>query len=275
MCSSDLTGRLLSGANGMATWADVKANAALIGITLHDKDVLDIPQVRLNADGSTFIDGTGQAFLVARNVVSGAIVYVHDSMDLAIRNGTLELQTVGHAFLDDIAHGVDFQTLNATGDLPDPALLNAHYVAGDGRANENLGLTAIHDVLHAEHNRVLAEIESFMTPLSNGTGSFSDVNGTIWTGDMLFNAAKMVTEMEYQHLVFGEFARKLSPHVNAFAGYNVTINPAITAEFAHAVYRLGHSMLTDTVDQLGFDPLTGLANGDTTDTMGQIGRAHV
>ena len=51
---------------------------------------------------------------------------------------------------------------------------------------------------------------------------------------------------------FGEFARKLSPNVNAFAGYDVTIDPAITAEFAHAVYRFGHSMLTETVDR--FDP---------------------
>ena len=31
-----------------------------------------------------------------------------------------------------------------------------------------------------------------------------------------------------------------------------TINPAIVAEFAHTVYRFGHSMLTETVDR--FDP---------------------
>src|SRR4029450_12273265 len=31
-----------------------------------------------------------------------------------------------------------------------------------------------------------------------------------------------------------------------------TINPAIVAEFAHVVYRFGHSMLTETVDR--FDP---------------------
>ena len=31
------------------------------------------------------------------------------------------------------------------------------------------------------------------------------------------------------------------------SGYNTAINPAIRAEFAHAVYRFGHSMLTETV----------------------------
>ena len=255
------TGRLLSGPNGMATWADLKANAAIIGITLHDKDVTDIPQVRLNADGSTFFDGNG-AYLVARDIVTGAIVYVQNSNVGA----GLELQTVGHAFLDDIAHNAFDSGLNANGDLVDPSVLNAHFVAGDGRTNENIGLTAIHDVLHSEHNRVLAEIESFMTPSGAADGSYLDTHGTTWTGDMLFNAAKMVTEMEYQHLVFGEFARKLSPNIGAFAGYNITIDPAITAEFAHAVYRLGHSMLTQTVDQMGFT--NGIANGDTSDTMG-------
>ena len=33
-------------------------------------------------------------------------------------------------------------------------------------------------------------------------------------------------------------------------GYDTTIDPAIFAEFAHAVYRFGHSMLTETVDRL-------------------------
>ena len=53
--------------------------------------------------------------------------------------------------------------------------------------------------------------------------------------------------MEYQHLVFEEFARKVQPAVRPFHVYSPDINPAIEAEFAHAVYRFGHSMLDDTV----------------------------
>ena len=66
-------------------------------------------------------------------------------------------------------------------------------------------------------------------------------------GERLFQAARFVTEMQYQHLVFEEFARKVQPQVNLFAGYHTEINPAISAEFAHTVYRFGHSMLTETV----------------------------
>ena len=59
--------------------------------------------------------------------------------------------------------------------------------------------------------------------------------------------------MQYQHLVFEEFARTVQPQVDAFLapnGYDTTIDPSIVAEFAHTVYRFGHSMLTETVDRL-------------------------
>ncbi|MGV1046086.1 peroxidase family protein [Limnohabitans sp.] len=294
------TGRLVSGngdvgADGMSTWKAIKVNAARLGIILHDVNVTDTPMVRLNADGSTY-EGTGVqngGWLVARHVVTGAIYYIKDSYmadngqgEILNANGTvatandalrndLRLQTVGHAFLDDMAHGVlDATLLNAKGDLTDPTLLNAHFVAGDGRANENVGLTAIHDIFHSEHNRVLKDIQALVLGGidSAGVTHTARADAGSWTGEMFFQAAKLVTEMEYQHLVFGEFARKLSPNVNAFAGYDVTIDPAVMAEFAHAVYRFGHSMLTETVDMRAFNAVTGLAiAGDAGDkSMGLI-----
>jgi Ca2+-binding RTX toxin-like protein len=285
-----ITGRLVSGTqdkdqdgrmDGMATWADVKANAALVGVILHDKDVLGIPEVRLTAEGVPFLDASGM-WLVTRHPVTGQVYYVQDSFvsanSVALRlnaDGTtsevtdssviskLILQTVGHAFLDDMAHGI-LRTLNsATGDLADPdaqLLLGKHFIGGDGRANENIGLTAIHDIFHSEHNTVLEQLTSRMTFNVDGTWT-ETATGRIWTGEDLFQAAKLVTEMEYQHLVFGEFTRKLSPNINVFAGYDITIDPAVSAEFAHAVYRFGHSMLTETVGLTAFDPVTGLSTG--------------
>ena len=79
-----------------------------------------------------------------------------------------------------------------------------------------------------------------------------DANG--WAGDRLFQAARFVTEMEYQHIVFEEFARKVQPAVRPFHVYNPDQNPAIPAEFAHAVYRFGHSMLDDDVARKTVDP---------------------
>ena len=57
--------------------------------------------------------------------------------------------------------------------------------------------------------------------------------------------------MQYQHLVFEEFARKIQPTIDPFVFNSVTdINPAIFAEFANTVYRFGHSMLTDSMPRL-------------------------
>ena len=66
--------------------------------------------------------------------------------------------------------------------------------------------------------------------------------------------------MQYQHLVFEEFARRIQPNVDPFVFTNsADLDPAIVAEFAHTVYRFGHSMLTDTVDRLDNDlnPVNG------------------
>ena len=70
--------------------------------------------------------------------------------------------------------------------------------------------------------------------------------------------------MQYQHLVFEEFARKIQPQVDLFFAptqvYDTNLNPAIVAEFAHVVYRFGHSMLTETVDR--YDPNFNVIDAD-------------
>jgi len=283
--NGEITGRLVSGGDntlnpdGMASWKDIKANAARIGITLNDMDVHDIPEVLLNADGTPEIINNS-AWLVARDVVTGNVFYVQNSqvqgpgdvLDAqkqlvnSPNKANLHVMTIGAGFLDDIAHGAapgagltaDADTVAggrvATG-FYDNELLDAHLVAGDGRTNENIGLTAIHDVFHAEHNRVLIDIKAMIEGGVDSHGvthlARADMAGQ-WTGEMYFQAAKLVTEMQYQHIVFGEFVRKFSPNITAFGAYDATIDPAVTAEFAHAVYRFGHSMLTDQVDLTAF-----------------------
>ena len=49
-------------------------------------------------------------------------------------------------------------------------------------------------------------------------------------------------------------------------GFHPEVDPQITAEFANAVYRFGHSMLTRTVDRYDedFNPITDTHTGDNT-----------
>ena len=66
----------------------------------------------------------------------------------------------------------------------------------------------------------------------------------VWDGERLFQAGRFTNEMEYQHLVFEEFGRMMQPDIDAFVFEpSADINPSIAAEFAHVVYRFGHSML--------------------------------
>jgi Ca2+-binding RTX toxin-like protein len=258
------TGRLLDGADGegLANWDDVKRQAReVLGIELDDFDVLDLPLVLTDPYGRFSPAGNGMPQLVTSAgtppaTTPGSISDPVDASD-AVRTG--------HAFLDDIAHHANplnpstGARLTADDDDPgttdddhnaatyDDEMLGKHFVTGDGRGNENIGLTAVHHVFHAEHNLRVEEIKALI--LQPGAPEPADwqVSPGVWSGERLFQAARFVTEMEYQHLVFEEFARKVQPQVNLFAGYHSEIDPAIVAEFAHTVYRFGHSMLRETV----------------------------
>jgi hypothetical protein len=76
----------------------------------------------------------------------------------------------------------------------------------------------------------------------------------VWDGERLFQAGRFVTEMQYQHLVFEEFARAVQPSVEPFVfSASPDLDPAIMEEFANVVYRFGHSMLTETVARTNAD----------------------
>ncbi|HEX7891068.1 MAG TPA: peroxidase family protein, partial [Ramlibacter sp.] len=274
------TGRLLDGAEGgIGNWAEVKAHAAqYLGIQLTDMDVLNVPLLATDAYGK-FIPGLNGFAQVVTNL--GLVEGVAGGLDLnALPGGAIAART-GHPFLADIAHTASpvsptGQVLTADADAGaggtpvagqyDDELLDAHFITGDGRGNENIGLTTVHFIFHAEHNRLVDHIKNVILASNDPAfiAQWHDADGS-WNGERLFQAARFGTEMQYQHLVFEEFARKVQPQVDVFLqegqGYDSTIDPAIVAEFAHVVYRFGHSMLTETVDR--YDPNLNLVNGDS------------
>ncbi|MGR3591799.1 MAG: peroxidase family protein, partial [Limimaricola soesokkakensis] len=319
------TGKLITGSNGgMATWADVKAQARdILGIELDDADVLAVPALITDLYGNAEMGPNGFPQVV---MADGTIMEGNPNNPV---DATFAAKT-GHAFLVDIAHNavpgtVDHDRNPATPDIEitpdndgipnsvliangfgineqyDNELLDAHFMAGDGRVNENIGLTAVHHIFHSEHNRLVdysinqvimpAMVNETGTPeeaaadlaflnewlrvkLPEGTDPATvDFSTLQWDGARLFQLAKFGTEMQYQHLVFEDFARKMQPQIDVFlapVGYDTTIDPSILAEFAHTVYRFGHSMLTETIDRL--DPSFNAVGTDwSTQDAEQIG----
>ena len=282
------TGKLIEGTagadGGMATWGEVKTQALMLGILLTDQDVGNVPLLRTDQYGNFIPNAAGYAQVITGIGVDG----IPNTADDIVISGTpgapvalTDAVRTGHAFLADIAHtavpngiedgDITIGLLNP-GNNPlvyDDELLDAHFMAGDGRVNENIGLTAVHHVFHAEHNRLVEHTKE--VALASGDLAFlnewlvddvaslpttpAQLAALVWDGERLFQAAKFGTEMQYQHLVFEEFARKIQPQVDIFIvpdGFDTTINPDIVAEFAHVVYRFGHSMLTEDISR--FDP---------------------
>lgn len=262
------TGNLIEGATGgMANWGDIKAQARnIFGIDLDDQDVNDVPLLATDLYGNLILDAQGRA-----QMVTAGNVLVSGDINAPI-DGTLGLST-GQAFINDIAHSAvpngpaDSDTVvGGAVDGYDDELLDAHFVSGDGRVNENIGLTAVHNVFHQEHNRLVQQTKDVVVAendlaflnewldvaVAQLPQSQAEIDALQWNGERLFQAARFGTEMQYQHLVFEEFARKIQPGLGLFESYDVTIDPAIASEFANVVYRFGHSMLTETVDR--YDP---------------------
>ncbi len=324
------TGRLIDGANGgIGNWAEVKAQAAtMLGIQLTDFDIHNVPLLATDLYGKFIPGSNGYAQFVT---TSGLIEANPDDNN---NTGTLAPANVlrsGHAFLNDIAHHAAPGSFDTNGPAPggdilpqtadldagpeglfgddldpttyDNELLDAHMITGDGRGNENIGLTSVHFIFHAEHNRLAEHIKDVaiasndatfasqwlldddtdpntlaisqvelnaINAITNPAAKAAAIDALNWNGERIFQAARFGTEMQYQHLVFEEFGRKISPGIDLFFAptqvYDTAINPAIVAEFAHVVYRFGHSLLPDTVDR--FDANFDLVNG--TEQIGLI-----
>jgi Ca2+-binding RTX toxin-like protein len=284
---------------GMATWKVVKAQARdVLGINLTDADIDSGPLLATDAYGNFLKGPNGFPQIVIRvnNGVDGIAGTADDVTTLVEGNPASPVSLVnavrtGHAFLNDIAHNavpvVVGGVLLADADADvgntqpvgpggnnltyDNELLDAHYIAGDGRVNENIGLTAVHAIFHSEHNRLVQQTkdtvldsgdvaflnEWLLNPVTALPATQAEFDALQWNGERLFQAAKFGTEMQYQHLVFEEFARTIQPNIDLFFAptqvYDVDLDASIVAEFAHTVYRFGHSMLTETVDRYDID----------------------
>lgn len=113
------------------------------------------------------------------------------------------------------------------------------FLAGDVRANENVGLTAMHTVFAREHNRLVDVIAQQQPSLS---------------AEQQFQLARKIVGAELQVITYNEFLPALlgtarAPTANAYQ-YNPQLPSDITQSFAHSAFRYGHSTVSPQLRQI-------------------------
>ncbi len=109
-------------------------------------------------------------------------------------------------------------------------------LAGDPRAAEQPGLLALQTLFAKEHNRQ-AEL------ITKGNPEWSD--------DKIFNEARRIVSNEIQAITYNEFLPTLlggEAPVSSRVKYNpATVNGQVSSEFSTAAFRLGHTMVNETI----------------------------
>ena len=161
--------------------------------------------------------------------IDGSNIYGSDAARAtALRSGIDgKLATTAHATGDLLPYNTGgFDNANG-GPTPGDQL----FLAGDVRANEQIGLIALHTLFMREHNRLAEEIKA----ANPGLGD-----------EGIYQRARRLVGAEIQAVTYNEFLPALlGPNtLGAYGGYDSGVNPGIANEFSTAAYRFGHSALT-------------------------------
>lgn len=147
------------------------------------------------------------------------------------------------------------------------------FLAGDIRANEQVGLTALHVVFVREHNwwadRIRRDDREWIRRRGQGNGGnggqgggrrltrdgFDGGNLQPLTGDQIYELARAIVSAELQLITYREWLPHLLGEgvLDEQSVYDPAIEPGIRNGFATAAFRLGHSMLSPNLLRLDED----------------------
>ncbi len=130
---------------------------------------------------------------------------------------------------------LDYNTYGLPNAAPGGSDPTDFFIAGDVRSNENIYLTAMHTLFVREHNRLCDEIVI----------THPDMVGK---DNYIFEQARKIVIGLMQSITFSEFLPALGIVIPSYTAYDDTINSGVTTEFSTVGYRLGHSMLSSTLN---------------------------
>uniref|UniRef100_H2S2E8 Peroxidasin n=1 Tax=Takifugu rubripes TaxID=31033 RepID=H2S2E8_TAKRU len=180
------------------------------------------------------------SYIDASNVYGSSRHESEEIRDLASQRGLLRqgiIQRTGKPLLP-FATGPPTECMRDENESPIPCFL-----AGDHRANEQLGLTAMHTVWFREHNRIATELLRL---------------NPHWDGDTIYHEARKIVGAQMQHVTYSHWLPKILGEagmrmMGSYTGYNPNINAAIFNAFATAAFRFGHTLINPILYRLDED----------------------
>jgi peroxidase len=111
------------------------------------------------------------------------------------------------------------------------------FLAGDVRANEQVGLTSMHTLFVREQNRIADELAK---------------RHPRWDGEHIYQATRRMVGAEIQVITYKEFLPVLlgKNALSHYHGYKPRVDASIRNEFTTAAYRFGHSALSPVILRL-------------------------
>uniref|UniRef100_A0A9J8DFM0 Peroxidasin n=1 Tax=Cyprinus carpio carpio TaxID=630221 RepID=A0A9J8DFM0_CYPCA len=184
------------------------------------------------------------SYIDASNVYGSSQHEAEEIRDLASHRGMLRqgiVQRTGKPLLP-FATGPPTECMRDENESPIPCFL-----AGDHRANEQLGLTAMHTVWFREHNRIASELLRL---------------NPHWDGDTIYHEARKIVGAQMQHITYNHWLPKILGEAGMrlmgdYNGYNPNINAGILNAFATAAFRFGHTLINPILYRLdeNFQPI--------------------
>lgn len=126
---------------------------------------------------------------------------------------------------------------NKTG-LPNAGGSGANlFIAGDIRANEQVGLLSLHTLFVREHNRLVKKFAKNAPKLS---------------GEELYQKARKVVGAQMQFITYNEYLPTLlgKNALTPYKNYKAKVDARLTNEFTTALYRYGHSLVSPELKRL-------------------------
>uniref|UniRef100_A0A8C6VHK2 Ig-like domain-containing protein n=1 Tax=Naja naja TaxID=35670 RepID=A0A8C6VHK2_NAJNA len=171
------------------------------------------------------------SFIDASNVYGSTEQESLELRNLSNQNGLLKSGQVvlssGKPLLP-FATGPPTECMRDESESPVPCFL-----AGDHRANEQLGLTSMHTLWFREHNRVATKLQSL---------------NPHWDGDTIYHEARKIVGALMQHITYSHWLPKILGEAGMkvmgdYKGYEPTTNAGILNVFATAAFRFGHTLI--------------------------------